>query len=115
VHEFIDRTLSRSRADWGELRIPVPLRARADEVWELVGRLADGDGGAEERLDAVRAAYIELYEEAEAIAQSSIVAGRRPRASRPPAPRLVARIPKRYRRKVPLRVRQQIVRALARL
>jgi hypothetical protein len=114
VHEFVDRALSRSRADWGELRIPVPLRAHADEVWELVGRLADGDGAAVERLDAVRAAYIGLYEEAEAIAQSSIVAGRRAPSNRRPVPPLITRIPKRYRRKVPLRVRQQIVRALAR-
>jgi hypothetical protein len=114
VHEFVDRALSRSRADWGDLRIPVPLRAHADEVWELVGRLADGDDAAVDRLDAVRAAYIELYEEAEAIAQSSIVAGRRPPSNRRPAPPLITRIPKRYRRKVPLRVRQQIVRALAR-
>jgi hypothetical protein len=114
VHEFVDRALSRSRADWGDLRIPAPLRAHADEVWDLVGRLADGDGDAVERLDAVRAGYIELYEEAEAIAQSSIVAGRRPASTRRPAPPLITRIPKRYRRKVPLRVRQQIVRALAR-
>jgi hypothetical protein len=119
VHEFIDRTLSRSRADWGELKIPAALRARADEVWELVTQLADGNEGAIERLDATRAAYIGLYEEAEAIAQSSIVASRRPAPATNgripgPAGRLVARVPKRYRRKLPLRFRQQVVRALAR-
>jgi hypothetical protein len=119
VHEFVDRTLSRSRADWGELKIPPALRARADEVWELVTQLADGTEAAAERLDATRAAYIDLYEEAEAIAQSSVVASRRPAPAmngRIPGPAggLIARVPKRYRRKIPLRLRQLIVRSLAR-
>ena len=44
-HGFVDRGLCRSRADWGDLKLPAPLRAQADEVWELVSALA-GDGGA---------------------------------------------------------------------
>lgn len=116
VHEFVDRTLSRSRPEWGDMRIPAPLRAQADEVWELVAALA-ADGPADEaRLDAVRAAYVGLYEDAEAVAQSSVHAVRRPvRERRPatPAPPVVRRVPRRYRRMVPLRWRRRVVRALA--
>ncbi|HEY8583024.1 MAG TPA: hypothetical protein VIL49_08745, partial [Capillimicrobium sp.] len=83
AHELVDRGLNRSRADWGdEVRLPAPLRALLDETWALM----DGarDAGA---LDAARARYVALYEEAEAIAQSSVAAGRaRPAAGPGPAP-----------------------------
>jgi hypothetical protein len=122
VHAFVDRKLSRSRADWGDLKLPTALRAQADEVWALVSRLADEDADdatAAAGLDALRAAYADLYAEAEAIAQSSIAAAR----GRPPAPvgrlpapalRIVRRVPRRYRHSVPLHWRVRIARALAR-
>jgi hypothetical protein len=129
VHAFVDRKLSRSRPDWGDLELPAALRAQADEVWELVSRLA-GDADAAvvdgvdraaiaDRLDVLRGAYAELYAEAEAIAQSSIAAARgRPPgpATRVPAPalRIVRRLPRRYRHSVPLHWRVRIARALAR-
>jgi hypothetical protein len=111
VHEFVDRSLSRSRPDWGDLALPVPLRAQADEAWELMSAVADGEGDLT-RLDALRAAYVALYDEAEAIAQSSVDAARRrvAVASPLPAARLV---PRRYRRRIPLHWRRRIVRALA--
>ena len=117
VHGFVDRTLSRSRPDWGDTALPAPLRALADEVWELMCGVADGQPVGD-RLDAARAGYLALYEEAEAIAQSSIDAARR-RATPPPrlpapAAGLVHRVPPRYRQRVPLVWRQRIVRALAR-
>ena len=121
VHAFVDRKLSRSCADWGDLVLPPRLRAQADEVWELVARLADGGAtdGVAERLDELRADYAALYAEAEAIAQSSIAAARaRPEApaGRMPAPalRIVRRVPQRYRHSVPLQWRLRIARALAR-
>jgi hypothetical protein len=129
VHAFVDRKLSRSRPDWGDLKLPAALRAQADEVWELVSRLA-GDADAAvvdgldraaiaDGLDVLRGAYAELYAEAEAIAQSSIAAARgRPAgpATRVPAPalRIVRRLPRRYRHSVPLHWRVRIARALAR-
>jgi hypothetical protein len=124
VHTFVDRKLARSRPDWGDLELPAALRAQADEVWELVARLA-GEGTGDERaaiadrLDAVRTAYAALYAESEAIAQSSIAAARaRPAgpASGLPAPalRIVRRVPRRYRHSVPLEWRTRIARALAR-
>jgi hypothetical protein len=111
VHEFVDRSLSRSRPDWGDLALPAPLRARADEAWELMSALADGDGDLG-GLDALRAAYVALYDESEAIAQSSIDASRRRPGSASPVP-AVRIVPRRYRRRIPLHWRQRIVKALA--
>jgi hypothetical protein len=116
VHEFVDRSLSRSRSDWGDLALPAPLRAQADEVWTLMSALADSEDVIE-RLDAARAAYIALYDEAEAIAQSSIEAARRRGAAQaylPVRARIVRTVPRRYRRRIPLHWRQRIVKALAR-
>jgi hypothetical protein len=111
VHEFVDPSLSRSRADWGDLVLPERLRAQADEAWELMSAGADD----RERLDALRAAYVALYDESEAIAQSSIEAARRPAAT--PVARHVAAariVPLRYRRRIPLEWRRRLVRALPR-
>ena len=121
VHGFVDRTLSRSRADWDGLKLPDALRAQADEVWALVSALADRpDADVADRLDAARAAYVELYAEAEAIAQSSIAAAGKGRtraaAAQVPAPalRIVRRVPRRYRHSVPLAWRVRVARVLAR-
>jgi hypothetical protein len=120
AHSFVDRGLSRSRSDWDHLAIPAALRARAEEVWELVSRLADAEPpDSEGALDLARASYVQLYDEAEAIAQSSIVAARRAQqaaagSSLPvPAARLIRRVPVRYRRAVPAPVRSRIVSVLA--
>jgi hypothetical protein len=123
AHEFVDRTLSRSRENWEDARMPAALRAQIDEVWELVSHLAKDDETDTrpliDRLDKARAAYVELYEEAEAIAHSSISTGRRRmgdldgRASSRVAS-LLRRVPTRYRHKVPPRWRTVIVRALNR-
>lgn len=120
AHEFVDRTLSRSRASWDDFRVPAALREQIDEVWALVSRLADQEGTDAASLidsfEAARAAYIDLYEEAEAIAQSSIVTGRRRvnvdgRVS-PRVASLLKRVPERYRRRVPAQWRARIARAL---
>jgi hypothetical protein len=123
VHEFVDRTLTRSRAGWGDFEIPDQLRQQADQVWELMCRLAEEQDAPQDVIDSLevaRAAYVELYEDAEAIAQSSIVAGRHSRPARKSSlvanlVRLLARaFPKRYRHKVPVRWRRRIFRALQR-
>ena len=123
IHEFVDRKLNRSGADWADFRIPVALREQSDHVWELVSRLADEVEGDRESviegLEAARVAYVDLYEEAEAIAQSSITAASR-RAARNgrvlggTLRMFVHAVPRRYRRKVPQRWRQTVVRALDR-
>jgi hypothetical protein len=122
VHGFVDRTLSRSRAEWDDgMKIPAALRGQADEVWELVSSLASDPGvDVAPRLDALRAAYVDLYAEAEAIAQSSIAAAAKGRAPAPaarmpaPALRIVRRVPPRYRHSVPLAWRVRMARVLAR-
>jgi hypothetical protein len=90
-------------------------------VWELLSRLADEAAQEDvlEGLDRERAAYVELYEEAEAIAQSSIWASAKDgvvpgqRVAR--AARLASRIvPSQYKRKLPLRWRRKIIRVLDR-
>jgi hypothetical protein len=121
VHGFVDKSLSRSRADWEGMKLPAGLRAQADEVWALVSALADEpDADVADRLDAARAAYVDLYAEAEAIAQSSIAAAGKTRAQPPatrvpaPALRMVRRVPRRYRHSVPLAWRVRVARVLAR-
>ncbi len=116
VQQFLDPSLTRSRPRWDSLEIPAPLRERADEVWELLCRLADGEeGGLLERLDAARAAYVELYEGAEAIARSSILAERRSPRTRTRervSPGITRAVPRRLRQKVPLSWRKAVVRML---
>jgi hypothetical protein len=118
VHGFVDQGLRRSRPGWGEVALPERLRAQADEAWELLSWLAEGgDRGTADRLDALRGAYVALYEEAEAIAQSSIAAARQapaaPRAGASPvALRLARRVPVRYRRAVPAAWRARLARAV---
>jgi hypothetical protein len=119
THDFVDHSLSRSRETWDEFEIPDGLRELADEVWELVSRLvedgADGDEQLTERLEEARAAYIRLYEDAEAIAQSSVTAaGHHAGARESRLAGLAKRVPKRYRRKLPIRWRMAVARALAR-
>lgn len=123
VHEFVDRGLVRSRPDWGEAQIPERLRGQADETWELLSELAKGDAADEarvsERLDAVREQYVQLYEESEAIAQSSIAMAHkkppRPRdVPQTPALRAARRVPGPLRRMVPVSVKRKVVRTLKR-
>ena len=124
VHGFVDRSLSRSQPDWGEAKLPMRLRAQADEVWALLSALATvGPGEApaiQARLDELRAEYVELYAEAEALAQSSALAAAHAaklRASRPSTRVLstLHRLPLPVRHAVPLRARIAIARVLHRL
>ena len=118
VHEFVERGLARSRDTWGDDAIPAQLRERADAVWEAVSELANEGVDAPavaEWLDAERAAYTRLYEEAEAVAQSSVAAAERRKLT--PGQRasvgtvgVMRRVfPRRIRRKVPVRWRRAVV------
>lgn len=80
VHQFIDPSLRRVQLTWDDIEVPGRLREIAEETWQELDRLADPDADtpeAHERLDALRAAYADLYDEAEAIAQSTALAARR--------------------------------------
>lgn len=112
VDAFVDPTLHRSRVGWDELDVPARVRDLADDVWGQVQALAQPGGDSPEAapaLDEARTAYRALYAEAEAIAQSTVMAGRiRPKTpARAPAPasaslrvRLARRVPVRYRRRL---------------
>jgi hypothetical protein len=114
VHEFVDRDLRRSRVGWDDLALPEALRALTAETWqEVVGeRRADS-------LDALRAAYTELYGEAEALVHSSIAAAHKARPATngrvpPAAAWLIRRVPVQHKRRVPVRWRRRAIRALRR-
>jgi hypothetical protein len=121
VDAFVDPGLRRSAPGWEGLSVPLALRELADEVWPQISRLAEPGGDGEAGLaglDAAREAYLRLYADAEAIAQSSVTAvkprgrlaavtsaqtGRKGSASRGRAglrPRLARRLPPRVRERV---------------
>lgn len=84
VDEFVDPTLHRHRVGWEDLDVPARVRDMAERVCQQLQPLAEAPpepAGVLARLDGARAAYVELYAEAEAIAQSSVHAVR-PRSRR---------------------------------
>ena len=95
VHQFVDPDLKRVQTPWDDVPVPARLRELAEETWRGLSELAEQGGDRPDvhaRLDEVRAAYGEFYDEAEAVAQSSVVAARREgrqqaQEERPPAPR----------------------------
>jgi hypothetical protein len=115
VDAFVDPTLHRNRVRWDDLDVPERVRVMAEDVWEQVTALARPGGDTEAAnagLDAARAAFAELYAEAEAIAQSSVTAAKARRRRRAPDPsppslrvRLARRVPVRYRRRLRRAVR----------
>ena len=113
VHDFVDRGLSRSQATWDDFDIPVALREQVDRTWELVSRLAEGehDEGIYAELEAARASYIALYEDAEAITQSSIGAAPRRPGGGGMALRVAKKVPRRLRDRVPLAWRRAAFRS----
>jgi hypothetical protein len=119
IHEFVDRGLSRSKANWEDFAIPDALREQVDAVWELVSRLVEDDvkdmDALVAELEAVRAAYISLYEDSEAIAQSSIAASPRKRGAKSTNGgallRLADMVPRGARDKLPLSWRKAAYRA----
>jgi hypothetical protein len=77
VERFVDPSLRRSPVGWDTVKVPSVLQAMCEDVWTQVSALADpGDDNDQIRasLDAARAAYIDFYAEAEAVAQSSVTA-----------------------------------------
>ncbi len=79
VDGFIDPGLRRIRTEWKDVDCPAAVRELAQEIWEQLGVLSESggfNGEAEKRLDECRRRYIELYSDAEALAQSSIDAAK---------------------------------------
>jgi hypothetical protein len=117
VHDFVDHRLSRSRATWDDFEIPSGLREQVDHVWDLLSQLVEGkanSGVLLEELDAARAAYITLYGEAEAIAQSSIAAPWASAGNGSTLFRVAGRVPRPLRNRLPLSWRRAAYRAAQR-
>jgi hypothetical protein len=77
VEEFVDTSLRRSPVGWDALDVPQALQEMGEEVWTKVSALAEPGGDTESAwadLDAARAAYVDFYAQAEAVAQSSVTA-----------------------------------------
>jgi hypothetical protein len=80
VHQFIDPDLKRVQTTWEDVEVPARLRELAEETWTGLSKLAEPGGDTPDvhaLLDEVREAYVAFYDEAEAVAQSSVIAARR--------------------------------------
>ncbi len=80
VHQFIDPDLKRVQTTWDDVEVPDRLRELAEETWRGLSKLAEPGGDTPDvhaLLDEVREAYVAFYDEAEAVAQSSVIAARR--------------------------------------
>jgi hypothetical protein len=107
VHQFIDPDLKRVQTTWDDVEVPARLREIAEETWTGLSKLAEPGGDTPDvhaLLDEVREAYAAFYDEAEAVAQSSVIAARREGRQqaleeRPPTPpSLTARAKNKIRR-----------------
>jgi len=118
VDRFVDPALHRNRVRWDELDVPDELRDMAEDAWRRLQPLAEPGGDAQAAhatLDEARDAFKGLYEEAEDIAQSSVIAARRrggPGGASKPEARAPASLRARLARRVPLRHRRRIRGAL---
>jgi hypothetical protein len=79
--QLVDPTLRRSITEWDELGVHGPVADMADELWELLDRVATKSEGEDDAVrgefDAFRRRYLEWYELVEASAQSSVLAAGR--------------------------------------
>ena len=123
VHRFIDPHLRRVSSSLDDLALPKRLHDLTGQTWEELNKLADEGGDttdAHATFDQLREAYVEIYEEAEAISRSSqeharLQARRRARAEAAAEPRsLTDRVPHDVRAAIPPSVRRGVRKALGR-
>ncbi len=124
-HRFVDPGLRRVNQTLEDLGLPPRLHELVAGTWEELNKLADPGGDTadvHQSLDQLREAYVDLYEEAEAISRSSVVAAeqrtkRQARGPAAPAPvetRGADRVPHSLRAAVPAPVRRGLRKALGR-
>jgi hypothetical protein len=125
VHRFIDPTLRRVTSSLDDLALPRRLHELTGQTWEELNKLADEGGDttdAHATFDQLREAYVDLYEEAEAISRSSaehsrLQARRRAlaeAASSSEGRTLADRVPHDVRAAIPPSVRRGVRKALGR-
>jgi hypothetical protein len=123
-HRFVDPSLRRMTLSLDDLGLPPRLHELTGETWEELNKLAEPEGdtpAAHQALDQLREAYVELYEEAEAISRSSVVAAeqrtRKQLRGGPPAPTSPSRVdkvPHRLRAAIPAPMRRGLRKMLGR-
>ncbi|MGZ4445523.1 MAG: sulfotransferase family protein [Nocardioides sp.] len=126
-HRFVDPGLRRVTQTLDDLGLPPRLHEITAQTWEELNKLADPGGdtpAVHAALDQLREAYVDLYEEAEAISRSSVVAaeqrvrrqlkGAAPAPATAPAGSLVDKVPHDLRAKIPPSVRRGVRKALGR-
>ncbi|GCD89727.1 sulfotransferase family protein [Nocardioides sp. LS1] len=125
-HRFVDPGLRRVTQSLADLNLPPRLHEITGDTWHELNKLADPGGDTPEvhaALDSLREAYVELYEEAEAISRSSVVAAEQrvrkqgkgaPRPAAPAPSSLVDKVPHDLRAKIPPSVRRGVRKALGR-
>lgn len=127
-HRFVDPTLRRMSQTLEDLALPKRLHQLTAETWEELNKLAEPGGDTPEvhrALDELREAYVDLYEESEAISRSSVVAaeqrvrkqlkggpGAKPGPGAPADP--ADKIPHGVRAAIPAPVRRGLRKALGR-
>ena len=125
VHRFIDPNLRRVSSSLADLALPRRLHDLTGQTWEELNKLADEGGDttdAHATFDQLREAYVEIYEEAEAISRSSaeharLQARRRALAeatAQPETRSLTDRVPHDVRAAIPPSVRRGVRKALGR-
>lgn len=80
IDDFVDPDLRRVRTEWSDIDCPEEVRDLAQEVWDqllVLARSGGLDEAAQARLDEVRERYVQMYVDAEALAQSSAEEARR--------------------------------------
>ena len=125
-HRFVDPGLRRVTQTLDDLNLPPRLHEITGETWHELNKLADPGGDTPEvhaALDQLREAYVDLYEESEAISRSSAVAAEQRtrkqarganRSDAAPAASLADRVPHGVRALVPPSVRRGLRKALGR-
>jgi hypothetical protein len=97
VDSFVDPGLRRQTVGWEGMGVPDRVQQLSEQVWNgLLGfRHGEADGPSVDALDSWREAYVQLYTEAELIAQSTIRAAAKGAAGQPGTkPAVAARTPR---------------------
>lgn len=77
VDRLVDPSLRRSARGWAAVEVPRVVEDLAERVWDQLSAMTAPGGDDEDRrkaLDALREEYVALYTDAEAIADSSVLA-----------------------------------------
>jgi hypothetical protein len=121
VDAFIDPTLHRARVRWEDVEVPARVVDLAEQTWQHVLALAEPGGDTAQALaplEADRDQFVALHAEAEAIAQSAITAARsegRRKGAAQAAPKQPPSLRARVARRIPVRYRRRLRRAVAAL